>query len=108
MLLLCDYVVSWRQAISYSSCPCLCLLLMYVCVDKMRKAETEKQQLTKEPLKASEVFSESSSEDESDSAETSGSSESDDGIGAKYVNYCIASYLVYVLTTIQTPVVHFS
>lgn len=63
-----------------------------VCVDKMRKAETEKQQLTckKEPLKASEVFSESSSEEESDSAETSGSSESDDDIGAKYVHYCIA------------------
>lgn len=53
----------------------------------MRKAETEKQQLKKEPLKASEVFSESSSEEESDSAETSGSSESDDDIRAKYVHY---------------------
>ena len=65
-----------------------------LCVDKMRKAETEKQQFKKEPLKASEVFSESSSEDESDSAETPGESESNDDIGGKYV--------ITVLPHIQT------
>lgn len=52
----------------------------------MRKAETEKQQqqqqLKREPLKASDVFS-SGSDDESGSSETSGDSESDDDIGAK-------------------------
>lgn len=51
----------------------------------MRKAETEKLQLQlkREPLKASEVFSESGSDDESGSSESSDVSESDDDVGAK-------------------------
>ena len=58
---------------------------MCVLVDKMRKAETEKQQqqVKREPLKASEVFSESSSDEESASSESSATSDSDADEGAK-------------------------
>lgn len=53
--------------------------------DKIRKAETEKQQqqVKREPLKASEVFSESSSDEESASSETSATSDSDADEGTK-------------------------
>ena len=57
--------------------------------DKIQKAESEKhQQVTrKEPLKASEVFFRGSDEESSThcSSESSGDSESDDDVGAKYV-----------------------
>ena len=52
------------------------------------------QQLKREPLKASEVFSESGSEDESDSAESSVGSESDDDVGAKYVHSIVKILLL--------------